>query len=38
MVKAMDFEIVVSEFVLKSRYYVPFRAITLGKGMIPLTS
>ena len=36
MVKAMDCGIVVSEFVLKSRYYVHFRANTLGKGMNPL--
>ena len=36
MVKAMDCGIVVSEFVLQSRYYVHFRAITLGKGMNPL--
>ena len=33
MVKAMDCEIVVSEFVLQSHYYVHFRANTLGKGM-----
>ena len=36
MVKAMDCEIIVSEFVLRSRYYVHFRANTLGKGMNPL--
>ena len=36
MVKAMDFGIVVIEFVLQSRYYVYFRANTLGKGMDPL--
>ena len=36
MVKAMDFGIVVREFVLQSRYYVHFRANTLGKGMNPL--
>ena len=36
MVKAMDCEIVVREFVLQSRYYVHFRANTLGKGMNPL--
>ena len=36
MVKAMDCEIVVSEFVLQSRYYVHFRANTLGKFMNPL--
>ena len=33
MVKAVDCGIVVSEFVLQSRYYVHFRANTLGKGM-----
>ena len=32
-VKAMDYGIVVSEFELHSRYYVHFRANTLGKGM-----
>ena len=36
MFKAMDCGIVVSEFVLQSRYYVHFRANTLGKGMNPL--
>ena len=36
MVKAMDSGIVVSEFVHHSRYYVHFRANTLGKGMNPL--
>ena len=36
MVKAMDCAIVVNEFVLQSRYYVHFRAITLGKDMNPL--
>ena len=36
MVKAMDCGIVVREFVLESRYYVHFRANTLGKGMNPL--
>ena len=35
MVKAMDFGIVVSEFVFQSRYYVHFRANTLGKGIEP---
>ena len=35
MVEAMDGGIVVSEFVLQSRYYVHFRANTLGKGMNP---
>ena len=36
MVKAMDCRIVVREFVLQSRYYIHFRANTLGKGMNPL--
>ena len=36
MVKVMDYGIVVSEFVLQLRYYVHFRANTLGKGMNPL--
>ena len=36
MVKATVSRIVVSEFVLRSRYYVHFRANTLGKGMNPL--
>ena len=36
MVKAMNCGIVVCEFVLQSRYYVHFRANTLGKGMNPL--
>ena len=36
MVKAMNCGIVVSEFVLQSRYYVHFQANTLGKGMNPL--
>ena len=36
MVKTMDYGIVVSEFVLQSRYYVHFWANTLGKGMNPL--
>ena len=36
MVKAMDCRIIVSEFVLKSCYYVHFRANTLGKGIKPL--
>ena len=38
MVKVMDCGIVVSEFVLQSRYYVHFRANTLGKRMNPLSS
>ena len=36
MVKVMDCRIVVSEFVLQSRYYIHFWANTLGKGMNPL--
>ena len=36
MVKAMDCGIVVSEFVLQSRYYVHFRTNTNEKGMNPL--
>ena len=36
MVKAIDWGIVVREFELQSRYYVHFRANTLGKGMNPL--
>ena len=36
MVKAMDCEIVVSEFEHQSRYYIHFRTNTPGKGMIPL--
>ena len=36
MVKAMDYRIIVCEFVLQSRYYVLFQANTLGKGMNPL--
>ena len=36
MVKAVDCGIVVREFVLQSRYYIHFRANTLGKGMNPL--
>ena len=36
MVKAMNCGIVVREFVLQSRYYVHFRANTLGKGINPL--
>ena len=36
MVKAMNCGIVISEFELQSRYYVHFRANTLGKGMNPL--
>ena len=36
MVKALHCGIVVREFVLQSRYYVHFRANSLGKGMNPL--
>ena len=36
MVKAIDCGIVVSKFVLQSRYYVHFRPNTVGKGMNPL--
>ena len=36
MVKATDREIVVSEFERQLRYYVHFRANTLGKGINPL--
>ena len=36
MVKTMDCGIVVSEFVLQSRYYVHSRENTRGKGMNPL--
>ena len=36
IVKSMDDRIVVSEFVLQSRYYVHFWTNTLGKGMNPL--
>ena len=36
MVKAMKFGIVVREFVLQLRYYIHFRANTLGKDMNPL--
>ena len=38
MVKAMDCGIVVSEFVLQSRYFVHFQANTLGKSIEPLYS
>ena len=36
MVKAMDSGIVVSEFVLQSRYYIHFRTNNFGKHMDPL--
>ncbi len=35
MVKAMDCRILVSEFVLQSRYYIHIRENTLGKDMTP---
>ena len=35
MVKAMDCGIIVSEFVIQSRYYIHFQINTLGKGMNP---
>ena len=34
----LDWDIVVNEFELQSRYYVHFSANTLGKGMIPFIS
>ena len=36
MVKAMNWEILVSEFELQLPYHVHFRTTTLGKGMVPL--
>ena len=36
IIKAMNCGIVVSEFVLQSRYYIHFWANTLGKGINPL--
>ena len=36
MVKAMDYGIVISEFVFQLRNYLHFRANILGKGMNPL--
>ena len=33
--KVMDYRIVVSEFILQSRYYIHFLANTLGNGMNP---
>ena len=35
MVKEMDCRIVVSEFVLQSRYYIHFQTNTLGKLWTP---
>ena len=35
MVKALGCEIIVSEFELQSRYYIHFRANTLGNGTNP---
>ena len=37
-VKVLDCDIVVSEFKLRSSYYVHFWTYTLGKGMNPLIS
>ena len=36
MVKAMDYRIIVREFVLQSHYYVHFQTNTFEKGMNPL--
>ena len=36
MVKALDYGIVVSTFEFQLRYYIQFRANTLGKSMNPL--
>ena len=36
MFKVMDCRIIISEFELQLRYYVHFRANTIGKGMNPL--
>ena len=36
MVNVIDYEIVVSEFELQSRYYVRFWTNIIGKGMNPL--
>ena len=36
MANVQDYDIVVNEFELQSRYYVHFRTNTLGKGMKPL--
>ena len=36
MVKVMDCGIIISKFILQLRYYIHFRANTLGKGMNPL--
>ena len=33
MAKMLDYDIIVNEFELQSRYYVHFRTYTLGKGM-----
>ena len=35
MVKVMDYGILVSNFELQSRHYVPFRTNSLGKGYDP---
>ena len=36
MVKAIDYNIVISEFEFQSYYYIHFRTNALGKGMNPL--
>ena len=36
MVKVMDCGIIISKFELQLRYYIHFRANTLGKGVNPL--
>ena len=38
MTNVLDCDILVSEFELQSRYYIYFRATTLGKDMNPLTT
>ena len=35
MAKELNYGLEVDEFELQSRYYVPFRTNTLGKGMNP---
>ena len=36
MINALDRGIILRKFELQSRYYIPFRTNTLGKGMNPL--
>ena len=36
VVNRLDYDIVVNEFELQSRFYVHFRVNTFGKGMNPL--